>query len=696
MPSGHTVASLTSDLARLGVRAGDALIVHSSMKSLGRVAGGPQSVVRALQRAVTPRGLLVMPAFSYNFEKTYEPVEPFDAATSPSKVGLISDTFRRTKGVRRSLHPTHSVAAWGRGAEALVAGHERRSGLAADTPFHRAARQGAKLVMIGCDFTSLSLLHVAEDLGGAPYLRIFNWGYHGWKPTALTRRGAEIERVKDDCVPGCSHHFGAAEQLARGKGLLREARMGDATVLVADARAVLDLVAAEIRRTPDFVLCAPRTCRACDERRFALEMRRSPDAAFLGEFMIDVVDRAGVRLAGTEGEERAAQLIADRMESIGLENVRIERPPFRTWQPGFSKLEACVNGRWEKILSAPVSHAPATRGKVLSGRAVRLEVVTETAKAREQGDIAVLWDGYGESGDELRRLMNSGFKAFIFVDKRFEHGDIVAVGVPAQWHGLLTRPMISIPFTEAMRVFGDGPVECRIAVEGRVTPGRTSVVTGDLRGRGPGLILAAAHHDSVFNSPAPDDDLCGVAGGLLLAKKLRGARGLRSTIRFCAFGAEEVLSEGARWYAFESGLARDVRFVVQNDGIGLRAGVTVARATGATMLADWLRRLARRTPMQLKVVEEISPFSDHFPFNCLGAPSVWFTRQSTSAWRHYHHTIRDGFAEVSLPRIAELMDFQAAMLLTLARSERWPFPRDFSPSMQREMAMLRREWFSAG
>jgi aminoglycoside 3-N-acetyltransferase len=692
----YRTEELRRELAAMGVRTGDVLIVHSSMKSLGRVQGGPQTVIRALQRAVGPRGTVLMPAFSFNFEKVYAPTDPYDPARSPSKVGLISDTFRRLKGVRRSLHPTHSVAAWGRGAAELLEGHELLSGLAAETPFHRAARRGAKLLMVGCGFTALSLLHVAEELGGAPYLRIFNWGYHGWKPTALVRRGAGVARVQDASVPGCSRNFGAAEALARRKGLLREGRLGQATVLIAEAQAVLELAAREVRRRPDFLLCEPGACRACDERRVVFEMKASPDAAFLGEFMIDVVDRAGIRLAGGAGEERATQMIAERMESLGLANVRIERPPIRAWEPGFSRLEVRVNGRWETVRSAPASHAPATRGAPVSGRAVRLEVRSEAAKARAQGDIAVLWDGYGESAAELARLMKSGFKAFIYVDKRFDHGEIVAVGVPAQWTARLTTPMVSLPFTEAMRLFGGGPVECRLSVGGRVRPGRSSVVTGDLPGSGGGLLLVGAHHDTVFNSPAPDDDLCGVAGGLLLAKKLRGARGLRHTLRICSFGAEEQLSEGARWYAFESGLARDVRFVVQNDGIGVRAGTTLARVTGATLLADWLRDRARRSPLQVKVVEEVSPFSDHFPFNCLGAPSVWFTRCSTTAGRTHHHGVRDGFAEISLTRVAELMEFQAKLLLDLARAERWPFPTDFSPALRREMAVLRHEWFGAG
>ena len=55
-----------------------------------------------------------MPAFAFHFEKVYSPVEPYDPQTTPSKVGLISETFRSMKDVQRSGHPTHSAAAWAR------------------------------------------------------------------------------------------------------------------------------------------------------------------------------------------------------------------------------------------------------------------------------------------------------------------------------------------------------------------------------------------------------------------------------------------------------------------------------------------------------------------------------------------------------------------------------------------------------
>src|SRR3546814_6502991 len=55
----HTAATLAADLKALGVVPGDVLMVHSSMKSLGFVAGGAQAVVEALLSAVGPEGTVV-------------------------------------------------------------------------------------------------------------------------------------------------------------------------------------------------------------------------------------------------------------------------------------------------------------------------------------------------------------------------------------------------------------------------------------------------------------------------------------------------------------------------------------------------------------------------------------------------------------------------------------------------------------
>ena len=77
-----------------------------------RIRGPVEAVIGAFQDVLTPEGTLVLPALSYD---EIGPDQPrFDVLRTKSCVGLIPETFRTMPGVRRSLHPTHSVAAWGR------------------------------------------------------------------------------------------------------------------------------------------------------------------------------------------------------------------------------------------------------------------------------------------------------------------------------------------------------------------------------------------------------------------------------------------------------------------------------------------------------------------------------------------------------------------------------------------------------
>ena len=687
-------ASLKAGLKQLGIRPGDLLIVHSSMKSIGPVEGGPETVIEALQESVSGKGTLLMPAFSYSFETVYEPVETYAPETTPSRVGLVSEIFRQQPGVVRSRHPTHSVAAWGKLAHGLVECHDPLEQAHVFAPFEQAARQGATVLLIGCDFTSLSLLHAAEELAPSPYLPVFNWGHLGWRPSASLRdEHSQPMRVPLPHVPGCSRNFGVAQVLAKEHGLLREGSVGSARALRIDAKAILELVTTELRRQPDRLLCPAGSCRACDQRRAVFE-HSTPEAGEIARFMVDVISRCGSRLAGSSGEEAAAGLIARRMEELGLSPVKTLHFPIRAWQPGFSTLEVHSNRTWEFIPTAPVAHSPPSHGTPIEGRTVHLECFAEWNKLPDrQGAIGVLWDGYGESHEEFRSLMGAGFAAFLLIDKRFPHEDVVANGVPAQWLKSFTTPMISVPHPQAVRWFGRGPVDCRIAFGGQSLPGESTVVTGEIPGSGPGVILICGHHDTTFNNTGPDDNLCGVAVALEIARLLR-ERELtpRHTLRFCSFGAEEQLSEGARWYAFESGLARNVRMVVNSDSCGAWCGTTGIHVTGNGQLLQWVRRKTQRSPLQFKILEEICPFSDQFPFNCLGAQSLWFYRQTLATGRHFHHTVRDTLAEVSMEQLARLAGFQAGLVERLAKREEWPFSVEFPTETRQALNEARKKW----
>lgn len=165
----HTLRQLQADLRALGVRPGGTMLMHSSYRSLGGVEDGAAGFFRALIDLLGD-GTLVLPALSYR------DVRPdqlrFDALQTPSCVGYLPEFFRtQVPGVRRSLHPTHSCCVLGRGAAALIAGHELdETPVGAHSPFARLPELGGWILMLGCSADRNTSMHGVEETAEPPYL----------------------------------------------------------------------------------------------------------------------------------------------------------------------------------------------------------------------------------------------------------------------------------------------------------------------------------------------------------------------------------------------------------------------------------------------------------------------------------------------------------------------------------------------
>ncbi len=166
---------LIKDLSELGVQRGDILFVHSSLKSLGPVDGGAATVIAALEQAIAPEGLLLMPSF--NLVDKDKRASTWNIDTTPSTVGYLTEFFRLMPGTVRSNHYSHSVAVRGKNSEEFVAGHLLWEGLEAPwdlapwgrtfgkhSPYVKAYENGGKLLMLGVDYHSSTFVHLVETL----------------------------------------------------------------------------------------------------------------------------------------------------------------------------------------------------------------------------------------------------------------------------------------------------------------------------------------------------------------------------------------------------------------------------------------------------------------------------------------------------------------------------------------------------
>ena len=122
MSIGYTKEDLKEQLRKMGFSGNDAVMVHSSMKALGNVEGGADTVVDAFIEFFS-EGMFMTP--THTWKQMSEEYAVFDPKNEPACVGIIPNVFMKKEGVVRSLHPTHSIAAIGKGAEEYVKGEER-------------------------------------------------------------------------------------------------------------------------------------------------------------------------------------------------------------------------------------------------------------------------------------------------------------------------------------------------------------------------------------------------------------------------------------------------------------------------------------------------------------------------------------------------------------------------------------------
>jgi aminoglycoside N3'-acetyltransferase len=176
---------LVADLHRLGVRAGDALMVHASLRKIGPTAGGASGVLDALDRAVGSAGtlLMVLGAVVHHEWVNERPEEeraallaneaPYDplAARSLPEVGYLAEAFRTRPGTIVNDNPSGRFAARGRRAAEILRDVPWDDYYGPGSPLHRLCEAGGRILRMGANADTTTVLHYAEYLASVPRKR---------------------------------------------------------------------------------------------------------------------------------------------------------------------------------------------------------------------------------------------------------------------------------------------------------------------------------------------------------------------------------------------------------------------------------------------------------------------------------------------------------------------------------------------
>jgi aminoglycoside N3'-acetyltransferase len=188
-----TEQGLRHDLEALGVRAGDLVMVHASLRRLGlaSIRGGAELLLDALDSAVGESGTLMMVlGTQYPMDWVNErPVEeraallagsePFDYLRAPAmaEVGVLAEVFRRRPGTSVSDNPSGRFGARGAMAEALMTDVPWHDYYGPGSPLDRLCASGGTILRLGPNPDTVTALHYAEYLAELPEKRRTRWDY---------------------------------------------------------------------------------------------------------------------------------------------------------------------------------------------------------------------------------------------------------------------------------------------------------------------------------------------------------------------------------------------------------------------------------------------------------------------------------------------------------------------------------------
>lgn len=273
-PEGPAAQALADDLRRLGLPIGATVLVHASLRAIGPVAGGAETLLEALYMVIGESGTAMAPASCWEaadpaeFREPpppheleaaraavipYTPDSPIDAC-----LGVFPQVVHRAPGARRSSVPGSSFVALGRHADELVADQNPGRPYGPDGPLGRLADLDGWVLLLGVDFRCATSVHCAEEQADLPYLR------RDPPNRYLVGPGQWLEVGHDY---GCGEGFNVVQELLRDRRQLREGSVGAAQSFLVRHNHIVAAGLSLLTKDRGALLCSREHCTWCSRAR---------------------------------------------------------------------------------------------------------------------------------------------------------------------------------------------------------------------------------------------------------------------------------------------------------------------------------------------------------------------------------------------------------------------------------------------
>lgn len=152
---------------KLGIAKGDILCVHTDIMKFGFPLLPRdeflQSLLSCFFEVIDKEGTLIMPTFTYSFCKN----EIYDKLNSKSKMGVLTEFWRKQKDVKRSNDPIFSFAI--KGAKEDLFLQDTQSCFGKNSVYDILAKENGKIILFGTQIAGYTFTHFIEEVAEVPY-----------------------------------------------------------------------------------------------------------------------------------------------------------------------------------------------------------------------------------------------------------------------------------------------------------------------------------------------------------------------------------------------------------------------------------------------------------------------------------------------------------------------------------------------
>ncbi len=390
------------------------------------------------------------------------------------------------------------------------------------------------------------------------------------------------------------------------------------------------------------------------------------------ETLVDIGDR----MAGNDGERRAAEATRDRLDEIGARNVELDEFDIQGWTRGTSAVHA--GDTTQSSIALPRSPSGAVSGELVDvgyGLPEDFDRDLEGKVVMAASNVPDWFDRFIHRREKYYYAVENGAAAFIFrnhvegclaptgsigsEDKPI--GDIPAVGVSKEVGARLKRRFSGASVT--------------VEVDADIHDATSYNIHADIGPDTDEEIIVSSHVDAHDIAEGAGDNGAGTAVVVELAKALSTREDeLDTRVHLLVYGAEEVGLDGSFYDADKREHDR-IKAIVNNDGV-MRGRTLKFYTHGFDELAEAVESVSDATGHPVTTSPELGPHSDHWPYVQWGIPGYHVMSETGTEGRGWGHTAADTLDKLDIRDLREQAYFLTELVVHLADTGFAVEPRD--------------------